>query len=44
MNLLPLGLLPSTQTCPPWASTMCFTMARPSPVPPSSRERALSTR
>jgi phosphate/sulfate permease len=43
-NRLPLGVLPSTQTCPLWASTICLTMARPSPVPPSSRERALSTR
>ena len=29
---------------PPWASMMCLAMARPSPVPPDSRERALSTR
>ena len=41
---LPWGTLPSTQTCPLWASTICFTIARPRPVPPSSRERALSTR
>jgi hypothetical protein len=27
-----------------WASTICLTMASPSPVPPTSRERALSTR
>ena len=41
---LPLGTLPSTHTCPLWASTICLTIARPRPVPPSSRERALSTR
>ena len=29
---------------PPWASMMCLAMARPRPVPPDSRERALSTR
>ena len=28
----------------PWASTMCLTIARPSPVPPCSRERPLSVR
>jgi len=31
-------------SAPPWAATRCLTMASPSPVPPSSRERALSTR
>ena len=34
----------STRMRPPWASTMCLAMARPRPVPPDSRERALSTR
>jgi len=34
----------STSTVPPCALTMCFTMERPSPVPPVSRERARSTR
>ncbi len=29
---------------PRWRLTMCFTIARPRPVPPSSRERAASTR
>ena len=33
-----------TATLPPCSSTMCFTMLRPSPVPPLSRERPLSTR
>ena len=30
----------SATTRPPWASTMCLTMARPRPVPPSLRLRA----
>ena len=34
--------LPST--APPIASTRCLTMERPSPVPPTSRERPASTR
>ena len=34
----------STRMCPPWAWTMCLAIASPSPVPPDSRERALSTR
>src|ERR1019366_8891815 len=34
----------SASTYPPCASTKCRTIARPSPVPPSSRERAGSTR
>ncbi len=34
----------SARIVPPCASTMCLAMARPSPVPPDSRERALSTR
>src|ERR1700687_4357568 len=34
----------SALTDPPWASTRCFTIARPSPVPPASRERPLSAR
>src|SRR6185503_20481537 len=33
-----------TQASPPWFKTMCFTIASPRPVPPASRERALSTR
>lgn len=43
-NVEPCPTLLSTRTVPPWLSTMCFTIARPSPVPPLSRERALSTR
>ena len=34
----------STVTVPPWAWTMCFTMASPRPVPPSFRLLALSMR
>ena len=33
-----------THMLPPWNCTACFTMARPSPVPPIWRERPLSTR
>ena len=33
-----------TATTAPMLSATCFTMARPRPVPPSSRLRALSTR
>src|SRR4029453_18411919 len=32
------------RTWPPWPSTIWRTMARPRPVPPSARERALSAR
>jgi hypothetical protein len=41
---LPVGAFASTHTRPPRPSTICLTIARPSPVPPNSRERALSTR
>lgn len=34
----------STPTSPPMASTKCFTIESPSPVPPMSRERPESTR
>ncbi len=37
------GLL-SAATSPPWASTRCFTIDSPSPVPPASRDRPASTR
>jgi len=43
-NLVPTPLCDSTSTWPRWFSTMCLTMAKPKPVPPSARERALSTR
>jgi hypothetical protein len=38
----PAGL--SAQTRPPCSCTMCFTMLKPRPVPPVSRERPFSTR
>src|SRR5262245_23604750 len=31
------------QARPPWPCTMCLTIESPNPVPPCSRERALST-
>jgi len=34
----------ATAAVPPWMSAICLTIARPSPVPPSSRLRPLSTR
>lgn len=37
------SLLRTIMVCS-WASIICFTMARPSPVPPISRERPLSVR
>src|SRR6478609_8171557 len=33
-----------TDTLPPWLSATCLTIARPRPVPPVARERAVSTR
>ena len=38
------GRASSTCTVPPWLATAVCTMARPSPVPPSSRLRAPSRR
>jgi hypothetical protein len=43
-NVLPRPGSLFTVTVPPWSCTMCFTIESPSPVPPFSRERALSTR
>ena len=43
-NVLPDPSSLSTLTLPPRFSAMCFTMAKPSPVPPVSRERARSMR
>src|SRR5580692_2595125 len=40
----PLFSALSTETVPLWALQMALTMASPSPVPPDSRERALSVR
>ena len=44
VNVLPRPTALSTCTDPWWAVMMCLTMARPRPVPPNSRLRALSTR
>lgn len=44
VNTLPCPKVLSTATSPLWASMMCLTMARPSPVPPSWRLRAWSVR
>ena len=43
-NVAPLPGSLFTQTLPPWLCTMCLTMDKPRPVPPCSRDRALSTR
>lgn len=43
-NCVPFPGALSTRTSPPCACTTFFTIARPSPVPPCSRDRALSTR
>ena len=44
VNVLPCPGVLSTPTRPPNDCARCFTIESPSPVPPSSRERALSTR
>jgi len=44
LNVEPRPWTDWTQTRPPCAWTMCLTMDNPSPVPPNSLERALSTR
>jgi hypothetical protein len=43
-TIVPLCRALSIFNCAPCACAMCLTIARPSPVPPNSRERALSTR
>ena len=43
-NVAPCASSLSARMEPPWARMMCLAMARPKPVPPDSRERALSTR
>ena len=43
MNVQPLPSSEASETSPPCSLTMCLTIARPSPVPPISRLRALST-
>jgi MFS family permease len=44
VKVLPTPGVLSTVMVPPWACTMCLTIERPRPVPPSLRLRALSTR
>ena len=44
VTVVPLPRSLSAYTRPPCASTRCFTIARPRPVPPSSRERDESAR
>src|SRR5205807_3278113 len=44
VNVLPAFARLVTVRRPPWASTMCLAMARPSPVPPGPRDRERSTR
>lgn len=43
-NKLPRSPLLTSSMCPPFASTAQRAMARPSPTPPSSLERPVSTR
>ena len=43
-NVVPLPTWLSTVTVPFILSTTCFTIESPRPVPPTWRERALSTR
>ena len=43
-NADPFPTVLRTVTSPPIASTMCFTIESPSPVPPTSRDRPASTR
>jgi hypothetical protein len=44
VNVEPFPSALSTSIFPPMRSTTCLTMERPRPVPPTSLERALSTR
>ena len=41
---VPLPSSLESEICALWSFAMCFTMDNPSPVPPASRERLLSTR
>ena len=43
-TIVPLCRALSIFNCAPCACAICLTMARPNPVPPISRDRALSTR
>ena len=42
--VVPFSELSSTQTKPPWSSAISHTSESPSPAPPYSRLRDLSTR
>lgn len=42
--VVPAPTVLSAAAVPPWASTRCLTIAKPSPVPPSARDLAASTR
>ena len=44
IKTLPCGLFCPTVMLPPWASTASCTILSPRPLPPASRDRALSTR
>ena len=44
VKVLPVPGELQTCTSPPWLEITCFTIERPNPVPPVSRERAESTR
>ena len=44
MNFVPFPNVLSAVMVPWCSSTICFVMARPNPVPPILRDRALSTR
>ena len=44
MNTEPRGSFAPTAMLPPWALTASCTMLSPRPLPPASRERALSMR
>src|SRR6185503_3049530 len=43
VNVVPAPVALSTAIVPPWASMNDLQIARPSPAPPLSRDRALST-
>ena len=44
LTVVPLPSSLSISNCPRWRLTMCLTIASPSPVPPTARERPLSAR
>ena len=44
LTVVPTPSSLSISNWPRWRLTTCFTMARPSPVPPAARERPVSTR